>query len=407
MLTHLPSAPNTVQRETFGVEPRITDEITMQKFSAHKAHKGQVNALVVSRQGLSAFTAGADGRVVHSRIIKATRKDNPEGQIGSSAATAIVETDVLVEGSKPIFALSLSPDQRFLAIARVSSVVIYDTKDRRLVHELTQIEGRISSICWDPRGELLAIGRANGDMFVWSVFSGNFAGADDKRAIEGYYGASSPIVKILFYPTGGAFFAAERSGTIRLWRLLRTERDMGLRDETAKIDEKRLGDKKEIVAILPSRIEDAWLNPEGTALYVASGSRIYGWKVRGLQALFAIELGRQAIFSIAGIEAPIVNGITRSMRVIASVDRSHKFSFWCEPIVAEVSSSEPDSQATLDRDFKFVASTQLLRDPIHLLAGGRDSSLLWAAQKTGNLLTFDSHELLTSPLWRSRALDCA
>ena len=409
-------------------------EISMRKFIRHQAHSGQINALSVSRFGDEAYSGGQDGKVVRSRRIST---DSGQG-------LAAIETSTLLSGKRPILALSLSADESKLAISQFSSLVIYDVLKRKILYRLSQIKGRILTLSWDPRGELLAFGLANGDVFIWNVGRGRYAGKNSREALEYYGSSTSPIVALRFHPSGRSFFSAERKGIVSLWQLLRTEEELGLLDEGALIDRKKRGKQKTIAAQVLGPIEDIWLNQKGTMMFVAAGNgAIYRWRIRGAQYDGVLFAGSDSSTSIYGIS---LSPDHKSYPLLVTSGRGQRMKFWCryfkvdendpqyamygttgvnivkedplEPVletsqlppelsddlegVAAYSENNAEEESQDQLPQGFVGQSSLFKVPVTLLEIGSQSTLLWAAEKTGNLLTFEANSLLNSPRWVKR-----
>ena len=408
-------------------------EISMRMFLTHRAHSGQINALAISRFGDEAFSGGQDGKVVRSRIISHE----------SNRAAKSVETRVLAAGKRPILSLSLSPDESMLAVAQFSALSIYDIRKNKIIHRLDRIKGRILSLAWDPRGELLALGRANGDVYVWKVDRGLHAGENNTEALEQYGSGSSPIVALQFHPSGRSFFSAERRGIVSFWQLLRTEEELGMLDKRALIDRSRRGKQRVVLAQLASRIEDIWQNQDGSNLFISTAEgNVYRWLIRGAQNDGALFVGSDASGSIYGMS--LASKKEKTPLLITS-GRGQRLKFWCQrfevdendpryaiygttgvqvieeepPEPAEsgpnlppevVGDLEPLSESDEKNEVEaetpplngFIGRSALFAGPLTLLGSGSRSTLLWAAEKTGNLLTFDASSLLNSPRWRGR-----
>ncbi|MCB0322313.1 MAG: hypothetical protein KDD69_02035 [Bdellovibrionales bacterium] len=409
-------------------------DIPMNSFLLHHVHEGQINALVVSSNGTRAYSGGQDGAVVVSEMIAAE-------PTGLADAAHLIRTASLLRGDKPILALALSPDESQLAVAQFSTVSIFDLKRRMLVARMTRVKGRILSLAWDPRGELVALGRANGDVHVWVVAGDRaYAGENTTNALERYEAGSSPIIRLAFHPSGRAFFSAERAGGVMLWRLLRTEKELGLRDDAARVDRSGRGMTALTVPGVTGAVEDMWLDRVNEELYVStSDGLVHHWKVRGLKKLEPIQVGTAAQLNVQGIALERQGAET--LRLLATSGRGQRIQFWCpspppesvrpvlpradvvvvptEPVVEERSVIDPDLLAELEQAEAetplppaepqvpgLVARTEIFRSPLELLRTGGNGPHLWAAEKTGNLLSFNASSLLQSPIWLARAQHC-
>jgi WD40 repeat protein len=371
----------------------------------HFAHSSEVNALVVSADGNTAFSGGRDGSVVRSELIYPSKLRQ-------------VRTEILLESTGPILGLALSPSERLLAVSQFSSIVVYHIERREIVARMTRIQGRIVHISWDPREELIAAGLATGELFVWNAFRGEAAGEDSSDALEQYenFGVS-PVVGIVFHPSARALFVAERIGEVKLWRLVRTDEELGLRDSNAVIDRKSDGRLNLLVGKIANSLEDIELSSDGEYILAAdSKGYLHKWKVRGLKYQTPVQLDRSGLFAVRPLI--ITASDARRYQLLASSGREQTIKFWCADIVPTIPISEEEfggpatviidglaiiPTAPVDEPPSFDAylgRTSKFENPPTLLEISSESSRLWAAEKTGSLLTFDAGEVLRFPVFK-------
>ena len=402
-------------------------------------HSGDINTLVAARGGSRVYSGGNDGLVVQTSLIGDSRTVAP-GDIGA------IETTVLLKGSKPIQALAIDPKGKVLAVSQYGSVVVYDFETREIVARLTRLEGRVTALSWDSRGELLALGRADGGLFVWNVFRGPRAGEDTLDAVERYNGAASPIERIVFHPAARIFFALEKKGIVGIWRLARTEFEMGLRDNSIDLNQPQLGIRRWTFIQLPSPIEDFGATGDGKYLHLilADGKAIQ-WKVRGLKAVGVIGAAEVNSYQLA--EISLHDPANNPLNLIATTGRTETLSFWCQNLAsikgtARITTDEGDqagpppgesdeeddsggidsvsddpTQVSVVNEFTDVSAgiqasepmtadiaaytpimrSTPLRQPLKAIdAPAAGSTLLWGSQKTGNLLVFKLNSLLSA-----------
>jgi WD40 repeat protein len=396
--------------------------IRKSSFRSHKAHSGEINSITVSADGNTVYSAGRDGMVVRSELLYPLSQRQ-------------VDTEVLIESSSPILAIDLSPSERFLAASQFSSIVVYDIKKRKIINRMTRISGRIVSIAWDPLEELIAAGLASGDLFVWNLKRGKNAGQDSEDALEFYEGYGvSPIVGIAFHPSAGAIFVAERVGEIRLWRLLRTDEELGFRDNLAQIDEDKEGRATVRVANIGSSIEGISLSSDGETLFVAgSNGRVHSWKVRGLKKLDPLEVDRSSAYAAHSFVFRPKHR-SKGYKIIATSGREQLIKFWCtqsvpttddesdlfgEPLVVlgqdgmpvqaptqELKESEESEELSELKQLRkgskpILASSPVFENPQTIMEISTKTPRLWAAEKTGSLLSFNASKLFESAKWRS------
>ena len=390
-----PVSPGVVVKE-LDKEEEAHKLVENTKFFSFAAHSGDITALALSNDGLAVYSAGADGNIFYSYLVfaDATRRD---------LATASLHIESLLSSPRSVFALSLSPDGRYLAIGQFSIVSVFDLQERRIIAELTRVEGRITALAWDPESKIIALGRAGGDVFIWP-FQDEWIEAENRLdKIEHYAVGSSPIVKIIFHPAGRIFFAAEKSGVITAWRLLRTESEIGLRDEDEVItDRRKEGRKRVMVGQTGAPLEDIFLNEERDMIIAATADgRILWWKVRGLQQVQTINAGSDAVSSLGSYRR------RDGKFILVTTQRSQVVRFWCdiytdkkaqEQMFLETPKlqNEELSQENINK-FALLAKTPVFSSPVSFVAHIPRSNIIWIAQKTGNLLAFDAEMLDNLP----------
>ncbi len=413
------------------------EEIKLDRFLVHHVHQGQINSLVVSSNGREAYSAGQDGTVVHSNLVTGP-PGLPQGPLG-----LLPQSEIILKGSKPVLALALSSDERKLAVTQYSLVLIYDIEKRVVTNRMKRTKGRFLSVAWDPRGEFVLFGRPNGDVFLWNLTRGKQAGEDSSEALETYEGASSPIVGMLPHPSARAFFVGERYGGMFLWRLLRTEEELGLRDKGAIIDKPNRGRRDVQLGTVPTEIKDLWLNGDASKLFAAAtDGKVYRWKIRGLLNEGPFTTASDGVLSMQGVEFLLPPSKEPHRPVLVLSSKGQRIGFWCParerdatrlknvpgvavekapppPPPAEVrTEDEEDHPADLSPETHpespvntipqgLIAQSELFRDPLNLVRVGKAGPYLWITEKSGNLLTFNMKSLLDSSLWFSRAKHCS
>lgn len=419
-----PLMTGVVGSDEGGSPPLLSPDVQGHEIFRYSIHAGPVNALVLSQDGRTVFSGGDDGKVfictLHDRVFG---EHSNKGSGASAGRSPFVQRDQLLESDRPILALALSSNERYLAVSQFSHVLVVDLSTRQVAFELSRVKGRIVALEWDPLGELLALGLASGDVFVWRISKGSAAGEDSLEAVEEYPGGVSAVTRIVFHPAGRSFFVAEKEGKINLWRLLRTEEKMGLRDRFAAEDREQEGSERLHVADLPTRIEDLWIDQGGAMLFAAAGDgNVYRWKVRGLVLDGSFQAGKGAVVGMTGLNVAVpaskkkrgaqTDGSIAEMLV--TVSRDQRIKWWCRSFGAE-SSLSSDGIDKIE-GLGSVLQTELLTDSpttvrtARLLesVSGLNSvpSLLWAAEKTGNLLAFDPRLLFRSLQRKKRVMAC-
>ena len=193
-------------------------------------------------------------------------------------------------GKQPIVALSVSNNGRYVAVSQFSVVTVLDVDTFKIVAQLTRVKGRILSLAWSPDDSLLLLGRTNGDIFGWSLGDEIKYAENSTSVLSVYETEISPVQQIVVHPSGRALFAALENGSLYSIRLISAEVDLGLRE---------LGSAREITrgTFVSSfgnngRVAEMTLSSDARTLYVLTQEGVvYPWAVRGLRALFPLELG--------------------------------------------------------------------------------------------------------------------
>lgn len=372
IIRHPIEHPEESDREKFAVREVSPYQIPMQSFISHPAHSGEISALIVLQGGTSVLSGGRDGAVILSRITSPFLENKQD----------LLETELIYESSKSILALAISPEERFLAIAQSGEVRILDLRKRKVVSLLTHISGRVTALAWDPKNEFILIGLANGDIYTWNFFGAPEKAANSINSLEFYFASNTPIVKIVIHPKARSFLSLEQGGVLSFWRLQRAELEQGLRDLDADIDEKRLSKQRTVITQVPDQLYDIWYGEKGI-IYVAGASGIiYSYKIRGIKALEPVTASRSEIFSIQGFGA---SGI------LATSNREQRIDFWCQTYKAEP-----------ERLFE----SKIFPYTISRLASLPTSNYLWAATKTGKLLSLELNRLFADAELKSRTALC-
>lgn len=393
--------PAIVVREGDSGGSAEKDEIPIKNFHLHLAHQGEITSIVVIPDGRKAFSAGSDGKIISSSIQGAGKKMSGRPlnrtRFVSGQNQIRVQTEVLFTSDKPVLALGLSPDERRLAVGQYSLVTIVDVSNRVVNHMLTLVKGRVIALQWDPTGKLLAVGRADGGVYIWNLGESSLSGTDNVRALEHYDGGTSAIAGLAFHPSGRAFIVAEQRGTVTMWRLLRAEKEMGLRDENAVIDHGIEGKTQNAFATLPTGLNDLWFPRDGSFLFAGGDDgNVYHWKVRGLIQFAPFSAGKGNILGIAGTQLKSrekQRGADLKIQpiLLVTAQRGQKVKFWC--------SSDSGS-------FVQIAHAPVLTDPVKFVRFGSNSNILWVALKTGSIITFNASTLFDPSLGLSSAKLC-
>lgn len=388
-VVHPRSQPQSREIEAVEDESGSSLLLPAKKFRSYPIHQGEINSVSVSADGRAVYSGGSDGQIFFTKVVPS----------GSRAKASEVRSEKLVSGESPIFAVSLSPSEQFLAFSQFSSVTVLDLQTRSVRYQLTKLRGRITALGWDPREELLAVGGSDGEVYVWNIKDSTIA-SDLTLGLERYQSGTSPIVSVLFHPSGRVIFIAEQNGVVRLQRLFRTEREMGIRDDTAEVDRESWNPVGMTVASPGVRLEDLWFSVKGDILNVAnSAGAVYQLKIRGLTVVNTVQLPTTKVRSVWPVRISVKTSKygRDSVELLASTSRDQRLQFWC---VNTGLSPEPTDAVEL------IAESERFLEPLAKIYLGGNSTDLWVVQKKGNLLWFDASQLSESRPWAEHVLSC-
>ena len=258
-----------------------------------------------------------------------------------------------------------------------------------------------------------------------------------------------------FHPTGRAFFAVEQEGFVNVWQLLRTQREIGLRDEQNASNKGLTSNRPLGLLRLYTRLEDMAMSADGETLFIAGNDgKVYGAKTRGGKLKRVLPVGEDTVFSANSFE--LLVGPDLRVPLVAASNRGQQLKILCptpkkffqegfdirnlnvtglpsakiskvlptdpQPLV-KISSEDAEASSARAEDYArkagdnfhakqravygaILAETGRFDVPISLVRSGLQSPLLWAAQKTGNLMLFDARTLRRDSLWLARIKRC-
>ncbi len=381
--TNLPSVSNSLIPNSF--------------FSSFELFSDEITALTVTKDGLHAFIGSDKGSIYLATINKL---ENKNMQVVSAKELVLEQ---FLKSERPILALALSPDGKYLAVAQFSIIIIYDLKKKEIVNKMTRVHGRIVSLAWDQKEELLAFGNSSGETYIWQMQGTKDAGRDSLPALEKYGDASgSPIDKLLFHATSRVLITAAKNNRVTFWRLLRTEKELGLRDEDAEIDSNNVGSKKAELPRLAANLEEIVAVENFTKLLVLTADGlINSFKIRGLEKLAELNVGKENSSSFKSVK--VISDQNANLLILAG--RSQKVRIDCGfPDTAKNNLENPTSFSSKPSENLYESS--VFSDPINKIYLAENTSILWITQKNGRLMTFDLQDLYKLPDFNRKIAQC-
>lgn len=405
-----------------------------------KIHRSKVNSIEALPNSNGVFTGGQDGNIFE--IVPEYVEHSRRGEGVSSELRT--KFRLLAKSPRPILALSVSSDGKYLAVAQFSLVSIINLSNRKVEAQFNRVKGRILSLEWGAKNSHLLLGRANGDVFNWNIGEDVTRASDSTNALELYETEPSPVVGIVLHPSGRAFFVALQGGGVYLVRLLRTEQELGLKDS---IRPSGMTQGKFVVPVgrVLGQINDMDLDQKSEELIVSgSEGKIYRWRLRGLRSLFSYPTGSDSTGFISLIHPKNttfdVAAYKRPLPILSTLGRNLRIRFWCakdsvyervEPtqsvfleeeeeddsledgfkirssedqmleklkqeMLSELSSDSVSTNEPNDLSPGLIAETPRFIEPAMAGRYARGSGILWIGEKSGNLIGFDVSSFLSS-----------
>jgi len=336
-------------------------------FKSFPAHSGEVTALEVSSGGREAFTGGADGRVLRHQLVE------------SSGGRMLVVSTELAKSSREILSLGLSPDGKNLAVGQYSALSLIDLASSTISRRMTRFKGRVTAISWDGEGEFLLFGLSSSRVYSWGLGERNGQGKNSLEALSEYRGMASGVVSLITHPDGEIFFGADRTGNILVWRLIRTEENLGLRTRDGLREDENISNSARKVTSLPLEITNFSIAQAGEDIYAVTSDGLYRpWKMKGLIPRKKVRISNDTLQGFTELKLgaqPFMVAATREQRlkIFCGVGRD----------------SEVDTS-----DAVLAAISPTFADSFSGIKAARNGPVLWVVQKTGSVLSLELEQSL-------------
>ncbi len=289
-LQYIESAPSKFVN--YIIAPEQDYKIQSNKFASFAVHNSPINTITTTSDDKASFSGDTDGNIFFNVL-----------NINNDKLT--LSSRKIIKLNFPVNFLSVSPDEKFLAVAIPQNVLILDLEKKQIVAELTNIKGKITTLAWGENNEYLAIGQI-GKISIWKVIdrNNNYSFVADSisniDALENYNEGLAPIIGIYFSDNNKIFFAAEQNGTIIVRNLFSTEQELGIWTSNEagyvnKVETKHVHLKTRIPIL------GFQMNTNNSKEFITAHNNgvVLWWKFAGLLPTQILNLGNKIINHIA------------------------------------------------------------------------------------------------------------
>jgi len=263
--------------------------------------------------------------------------------------------------------LVVSPSGKFVALSSFSLVRVFSLADGSEQARIMRVKGSFTALAFSKDETQLAFGRSDGVAYVWKFLEQDSA---RRRNVEEYRGARSPIVSLHFHPAGRTLLVVERSGVVRVWRLLTAEERLGVKDFGAIREREARGlETKNVSVGIPKVLTSVFDEQREQLIVLGAKGELASVKIRGFRVILTGAL------TLNGASALAVSDIGGAQLVLVG-DRSGLLHIQC-PV-----------------DGNFVSLGQLGRVGARAIGAiVNEAGRLWLLEKSGKLLTFKQNSL--------------
>lgn len=243
----------------------------------------------------------------------------------------------------PVDATAVSVSKNLLAAAHENELKIFSLIDGSEIARLNKLKSRVSSLAFQPSGQSLVIGSADGEVYRWRFEEERTVktAREAEKLFERYFGHSSVISAVAYHPIGRIFFSGDWSGALNAWLPYDADAFGGQYLENA-FGSNMFSDRATRARASRSAnasIERMVVSPDGEALIVAGqDGSLEWWQVRGFTLAAKIDAHKGLIYDIA---------FAPSGRTAATLGRDGKVRIWT--LTTTVSKEEAKTTFTLDK----------------------------------------------------------
>lgn len=299
----------------------------------------------------------------------------PERSISVDASGQVLVWDILqgrayelMQAGKLIERVAFFPDTLWLALAYGATVELYSLSKPVLLMRLDRLQSRVTALDFQPKGESLLIGAADGRVYRWKF--GRAQGLSLKeqdKLLERYIGHGAVISSVVFHPWGRLFFSADWRGS--LWGWLTYDSDIFRGEYDENLFHGRPFAEEAVRSRVPrgdsQAVAKLQVSPDGQWLFVGlQDGRLEWWLVRGLRKLAEVQAHKGLIYDLQ-----VAPGLAK----LATSGRDGKVRVWAlTPPGGKTKAAVAERQEVTLAEIGSMA----FLDDRRLLAGAADGRLL-------------------------------
>ena len=260
-----------------------------------------------------------------------------------------------------------------LAVSYPGLVEVYNLNAKRRDYVLNRVKSRISSMDFDPSGQILLLGGTDGVIYSWSFKKEqeNISLREKEKVLERYFGHASVVNAIQYHPFGRVFFSADWYGGISAWLTYQSDRHGGKFDQNIfegrefSEESNRIKGDRRVTTI----VEHMVISKDGEFIFLAAeDGKLELWQVRGFKLVAEIQAHKGTIYSIA---------LSPDGKQIVTNGRDGKLKLWTVDEQPGLTANTKIYSFLLAKELELSGFRQIvLKTNSLVLAGGTNGKLL-------------------------------